>query len=136
MSARKRGQKTTRSDAFRGRPVSSACHAQRDRWGWRQRPGICSRPQSRSWCYRGGSDAHGHVDVMIDEVDAAVREEHPDIDLGERGDEIVHYGKHMQSRPKTTGAESVSSPRGMLYSPDACASASSTSSRMCLQEAT
>src|SRR5215475_935750 len=43
------------------------------------------------------SDAHGHVDVIIDEVDVSVREEHPDIDLGERGDEIVHHGKHMQS---------------------------------------
>src|SRR5262245_7720762 len=43
------------------------------------------------------ADTHRHVNVIVDEVDVAVREQDPDSDLGERGDEITHHRKYMQS---------------------------------------
>jgi hypothetical protein len=67
--------------------------------------------------------------VIVDQVEVAVGEDKPDIDLGPLAKKLGDDRQDVQP-PKTTGAVMTRSPRGAACSPDAARSASLTSSRM------
>ena len=72
--------------------------------------------------------------MIVDQMEVAVGEDQPDVDLGPLGQKFGDDRQEMQSA-KAKGAVITSSPRGAACSPDAARSASFTSSRMRLAAA-
>ena len=117
-------------------PDGAACLARRNRPGSR-RPRGESNPTRRrdEAAVRQLADPDREIDMLLHEVDHAVGQHDPDVDLRIGLEELRAIGTTCR-RPKTIGAVITSSPLGALYSPDAARSASPTSSRMRLHAAT
>jgi len=64
---------------------------------------------------RERADAHRNVDAIVDEVEIAVREQEPDVDVGPSSEKLCDDRKDMQpAKNDRRGDDEVAARRGMF----------------------